>query len=540
MKRNILYILNDNGLGGATLSLLDTLTEIRKYIKPVIILQESIDDEVSGKFEELGICCYKIQFSTDYVKIGHATEEKKENEFRQSYEAALQLLPIIKQENIALIHINSSVSYFAALAALMADVPYVWHIRELMEEQFSSEFLDAELKCTLYSYADKLITISNFVRQKYKEKFLLDTACIYDGVDRKRFKVDIEADRDYENIFLVAAAVVSEEKGQLDAIKAVETLIDKGYSDIKLIIAGGGDENYIWALKKYIKKQKLESNIYILPFCYDLADLRKRAPYAITCSQNEALGRVTVESMLAGEFVIGAESGGTVEIIGKNEERGILYELHNSDDLAEAMIRAMRTPRKEKLEIVKSAQTYAEKEFDSKKYCNEIMQIYDMTLNSFTTKKGVDFLEKQKKRYELVKEKKELNNQIVSDNQVFKLQSAFTISVKWIELKQKGYHMAEYFNQRHIESIAIYGMALLGQRLYDELEDSDIKIRYLIDRQPDAMSSVLEFVTLSEKKLEVDAIVVTVAAAERQIVEEIRSMGYRNVIGLSDVLESFY
>lgn len=75
MRKNILYIFNDNSLGGAALSLLDTLAEIREYANAIIILRESVEDEVSSKFEELGSRCYKIRFSTDYVSIGEATEE---------------------------------------------------------------------------------------------------------------------------------------------------------------------------------------------------------------------------------------------------------------------------------------------------------------------------------------------------------------------------------------------------------------------------------------------------------------------------------
>lgn len=535
MKKNILYIFNDDSLGGAALSLLDTLTEIKKYINPVVVMQEFIKDDVGRKFEELDIRCYKIQFSIDYVKIGYATAEKKEQEFKQSYEAALQLLPIIKQENIHLIHINSSASYFAALAALMSDVPYVWHIRELMEEQFGCEFLNNELQHELYFHADKLIAISDFVSQKYYEKFLLNTTKMYDGLNIERFKLDLDIDQDFAKIFLVAAAVISTEKGQLDAIRAMEILISRGYTDVRLIIVGGGNDNYIWALKKYIKKKKIEKNVSILPFRYDLVELRRKASYEIICSQNEALGRVTIEAMLAGNLVIGARSGGTTEIIGEHEERGYLYELHSSLDLADAMIRAIKAPQNEKKEIVKYAQTYAEKTFDSRKYCSELLQMYDKVINSFVSKNQVSFLRKQKERYELVKNKEVSVNQ-VSSNQLLKLEAAFGISIKWIEIKQKGYNLAEYFKRYNIKSIAIYGMASLGRRLYDELEDSDISIKYIIDKMPYELDKVLEVASLNEKMLEVDAIVVTVANTERKIVEEIKSMGYGNVIGLSDVL----
>ena len=53
------------------------------------------------------------------------------------------------------------------------------------------------------------------------------------------------------------------------------------------------------------------------------------------------------------------------------------------------------------------------------------------------------------------------------------------------------------------------------------------------------MQNVLEFVSLDGKKLKVDAIVVTVAGAEEQIVEDIKEKGYQRVIGLSEILADF-
>lgn len=542
MKRNILYIFNDITLGGAALSLLDTLTEIKRDIHPIVAMQETIREEAYKKFEELGIRCYRIPFSTDHVPVGDVTDEKKDDVFRQSYEAALLLLPIIRQENVHLIHINSSVSYFAALAALMAGIPYIWHIRELLEEQFGCEFLDIRTKLDLYARADGLIAISDYVRKKYQERFSVDTTKIYNGLDLKRFRTDIDSDREAENIFLAASAVISAEKGQLDAIKAVEILLSRGCSDVQLIIIGDGDDLYIWAIRKYIKQKKLEDHIHILPFQYDLSDLRRKAPYAITCSQNEALGRVTIEAMLAGEFVIGARSGGTTEIIGEHEERGFLYALHDSEDLADAMARAMKTPAKEKAAIIKSAQEYAERIFDPKRYHNEILQLYDQAICSFRPKDQETFLGDIRARYESVKNSMVSTDQVstdqISTDRLAKLQAAFDISIKWLEIKQHGHGLAEYFMDRGIKSIAIYGMASLGRRLYDELEDSDITIKYLIDREPYIIDKVLEFVPLGAKVSEVDAIVVTVASVEQQVVDEIKSLGYENVIGLSDILNA--
>lgn len=535
-RKNIMYIFNDRGFGGAGQSLLDTLREIGKEINPVVVVRDDVS--VEGNFRELGISCYQIHFTTDYIQIGESDEVKKRRAILRDYEAALQLLPIIQKEKIELIHINSSVSNFAAVAALMAQVPYVWHIRELLEEQFGYEFINGELKNFLYAQADTLVSISDYVQKRYEKKYGVSTTRIYNGFDIRKYKLELKERKNFKPLFLVAA-MITPEKGQWDVICAVENLMERGYTDVKVIIAGDGKPNYIWALKKYIKKRGLEENISILPFQENLVELRKQASYAITSSQNEALGRVTVEAMLAGNLVIGAKSGGTLEIIGEEEERGFLYELHNSEDLANAMLRAIQYPEELKNTMRQKAQMYAENTFDSRQYGKGLLKLYDEKIASYTPKNVENFLLELKK-YKA--EETNFEDAIKEDGAVPYKRSALLLSpaLRWLEIRQKGHSLEEYFLQNHIYSIAIYGMGLLGCRLYDELENSKISIAYLLDKNPGGMEKIFEFASLDGAKLKIDAVVVSVISGEQKIIDEIYKRGYEKVIGLNEVLDSFF
>lgn len=533
---NIMYIFNDEGLGGATWSLLDILEEIKDSVNPIVIIRE--DTNAEDKFAELGLRLYKIHFSKDHVRIGEADRKKRVQNIKRSYEAAMQLLPIIKKENVKLIHINSSTSYFAAIAALMAHVPYVWHIRELMEEQFNCEILNEELKLCLYKKADRLITISNYVKEKYCEKYALDTYRLYDGLNVARYKENIRLKKCYKNNFIVSS-MITPEKGQWDVIRATEILVQRGYDDIKVNMVGHGRKNYVWALKKYIKRKRLESNIQILSFRDDLSLLYNQASYSITCSQNEALGRVTIEAMLAGNIVIGAKSGGTFEIIGENEERGFLYELGDSKSLADVMEKVINYDDERKNLLLQEAQIYAETTFDSRLYCKELLKIYNDVMHSFKPMHANDrILNMLKKYYFSVKDSVdcETRSGIVSNR---KSTMMFHFVLRWLEILQTGHSVREFFKKNNIHDIAIYGMGVLGCRLYDELENSNIQVKYLIDRNPKGMDEVFKFSYLDREKLDVDAIIVTVISSEIQIINEIKTYGYKKVIGLSEIISDF-
>lgn len=65
----------------------------------------------------------------------------------------------------------------------------------------------------------------------------------------------------------------------------------------------------------------------------DLRELRRQCDIGLTCSKKEAFGRVTVENMLAKMLVIGANTGGTLEIV-EDGYNGLLYEEGNPESLA--------------------------------------------------------------------------------------------------------------------------------------------------------------------------------------------------------------
>ena len=75
---------------------------------------------------------------------------------------------------------------------------------------------------------------------------------------------------------------------------------------------------------------------------------------------------------------------------------------------------------------------------------------------------------------------------------------------QWIKKKQEGKDLAEYFQKNGIKSIAIYGMSFVGERLYEELKDSEIKIRYAIDKSANGIYVNIDVISPDDKLPEVD------------------------------------
>lgn len=529
----VLYISNDSGLGGASNSLLDMLGGVRDRINPTVVIPEA--GEIEEQLIRLQIDYYVVPFETDYRRIGTHTISEVNNVFISNYQAALKLQDIIQKKKIQIIHTNSSVSNVGIMAALIADVPHVWHLRELLEEDFECEFLDKELKKELFLCTDEVISISDCVRKAYQKKYNIDSVRIYNGLNVERY-ICRNFSLKRRNNFLLAG-VISHQKGQIDAVKAVNEIIKEG-TDIQLYIVGSGNYQYRWTLKRFIKKCGLESNVHILNFRENLSELREQCLFSITSSQMEALGRVTIEAMLNGSVVLGADTGGTAEIIGADLSRGYLYQQGEWKDLARIMRYAMENTE-QNVEIQKKAQAYALEKFSVEQYAEKIIEIYEDVLckkDFFNPEKKVQLSAKLKQKYNKLINMDESMGYFNSQgkNKQHDLQ---IILQRWLSIKLENITFAESLANRGIYSVAIYGMGYLGCCLFDELEYSNVEIKYVMDKDIGYADDILKVVRIDEKLPEVDAIVVTVLGDISAICNRIKRNGCYRIISLKELLD---
>jgi hypothetical protein len=173
---------------------------------------------------------------------------------------------------------------------------------------------------------------------------------------------------------MLLAGRITENKGQLDAVRAIAQLKDKGICDVSLTLVGNAEPDYLKKIKQIIKEQSLEGQISVLDYCDDLNELRRSSDIGLVCSKNEAFGRVTVEYMCAEMLVIGANTGGTLELV-DDGNTGLLYNQGNVDSLAEQIEYALQNPKRMR-QIAKSGKDYALKNFSIERVCDEILNLY--------------------------------------------------------------------------------------------------------------------------------------------------------------------
>lgn len=129
-------------------------------------------------------------------------------------------------------------------------------------------------------------------------------------------------------------------------------------------------------------------------------------------------------------------------------------------------------------------------------------------------------------------EKKARKAQNMSDKHL----ALFLMMDQWVKVKQDGKNLADYFEKQNYKTIAIYGMSYAGERLCEELKNSNITIKYAIDKNAASLYSEVEILSPEDTLEEVDAIIVTPIFFMDEIEEMLSKKVDCPIISLEDIL----
>lgn len=129
---------------------------------------------------------------------------------------------------------------------------------------------------------------------------------------------------------------------------------------------------------------------------------------------------------------------------------------------------------------------------------------------------------------------KKVKNEMMYAQKHLKIMEVFN---QWLAYKQEGKSLASFFEEYNYKTIAVYGMSFLGERLIQELKDTNINVKYAIDKNADGIySEDVEIKDLSEDLPEVDVIVVTAVYFFDEIEEELSGIINCPIISLEDIV----
>ena len=206
----------------------------------------------------------------------------------------------------------------------------------------------------------------------------------YNGIDLNYFnKSKYEFSNTRSNLGTDASTTIFLAVGRFHAAKDYPNLL-KAFSiylqqqeesyNLKLYIAGDGDEQAILDLKALIERYNLNNNVYLLGRREDIPALISVANFFVLSSSYEGFGLVIAEAMACECFVIATDCGGSAEIMGNT---GILVPAQNSEALAEALKQAVSKTPLEIQENNFNARQRVEELFSLEKSVQNWLKLYE-------------------------------------------------------------------------------------------------------------------------------------------------------------------
>ncbi len=111
---------------------------------------------------------------------------------------------------------------------------------------------------------------------------------------------------------------------------------------------------------------------------------------------------------------------------------------------------------------------------------------------------------------------------------------------QWLILKQEGKGIDRYLKKHGYCNIAVYGMAIYGRHVIRELQESDVKILYGIDRKKMEPYKTIEVLQPVEGMPYVDAVINTVLHDHIHIKSHLAELLNCSIVSLEDVIFESY
>jgi glycosyltransferase involved in cell wall biosynthesis len=200
----------------------------------------------------------------------------------------------------------------------------------------------------LYSRADKIIAVSNFIRKDLILNYNIKKAkvvVIYNPIDIE--KVNALASEEISDQWFREEVPIVISVGRLSKEKGYDTLlrafaIAREKSDIRLAILGEGEEKK--SLEELDKKLGIERDVVFLGYKNNPYKYMKRASIFVLSSLYEGFPNVLIEAMACGTPVISTQYNPYPHEIIEHGKNGLLVPVTNEKALAEAMLKLLNDP----------------------------------------------------------------------------------------------------------------------------------------------------------------------------------------------------
>lgn len=304
--------------------------------------------------------------------------------WRQLFSGAGQIQKAIKTNSIDIIHGNVfRASIYGALAALFSRKPFVWHVRDLeQQEKFLAFFIGLK--------AGKILAISQAVRQALPRLLHSKTVVVPNAVPVAALKEVCSQTADLKKKLGLAPEThligniswLAPWKGQDLFLEAAARVLKKTKRNVYFVIVGdvAHPKHKQWLAKLKSKAENLAGRVIFTGALANVWEAVCSLDILVHCAYLEPFGRVLLEAMVCQKPVVAFAGGGVDEIV-KDNQTGYLIPYRDVDLMAEKLLELIDNPEKRQQFGVNGYERVRQK-FDIKKQIEQIDQVYSTLLKA--------------------------------------------------------------------------------------------------------------------------------------------------------------
>jgi glycosyltransferase involved in cell wall biosynthesis len=293
-----------------------------------------------------------------------------------------KLVTLIEEEQIDIVHTNTSTIAEGAIAAKMANRPHIWHLHEILENH--PKLMPSIPLYLTYKFidllSDSVVVVSQALKNSIGEGIQTEKiSVIHNGIKptegktiKKTFRQEIQVPP--ECLIVCTIGAIIKEKGYQTFIEAAKKVLAEK-TNIRFVSIGHIVDLKLFSLLRTIMKEgSVGKYIRFLGVRKDIWRILNEIDIYVVSSETESFGLTVVEAMAAGKPVITTRCGGPEEII-VQEKTGLLVPLNDSSAMAEAIISLVNDSKKRVGMGLRGKKRY-EKLFTAHKYCKAVERQY--------------------------------------------------------------------------------------------------------------------------------------------------------------------
>lgn len=317
--KKILFLIPNLNDGGAEKVLVNLINNLDKN-KYDITLQTIVDTGVNKKY---------VNSNIRYKTI-----------FRKPFKGATSLLKIFSSNFLYRMFIEDNydieIAYLEGAAARLVSgkstkketKKVAWiHTEITNDKELAIGFRNIEEARKSYKKFDKIIGVSQVVEKAFLNtiKLELDTATLYNVneteyiIDKSNEPIEEILDDKQINIFSVGKVIPSKNFYELARIH--KRLTDEQIKNKVYILGKGNEEKRI---KEYIERNGLKKSFIFLGYKENPYKYLKQADLYVCPSKKEGFSTAVTEALIVGTPVVTTPCAGMSELVGENNEYGII------------------------------------------------------------------------------------------------------------------------------------------------------------------------------------------------------------------------